>query len=79
MKIRFLKNWKRGLKPGDVRDLPDGVANLLIKRKLAAEVVPERKPDADPIPEPAPEGGKRGRLARQPREQTALAQAGREG
>jgi hypothetical protein len=56
MRIRFIKHWRRGIKMGEVRDLPDGMANLLIKRKLAVTftepVIPaERQSDEDSISE----------------------------
>lgn len=35
MKIKLIRQWKRGKKIGDVLDLGDGVANLLIRRKFA--------------------------------------------
>jgi hypothetical protein len=35
MRIRFIKHWRRGIKMDEVRDLPDGMANLLIKRRVA--------------------------------------------
>lgn len=35
MKIRFTKAWKRGAKVGTVAEMPDGVANLLIRQKKA--------------------------------------------
>ena len=34
MRIRFLKMWHR-IPVGAVREIPDGQANLLIKRRLA--------------------------------------------
>lgn len=41
MKIKFIKHWKRGVKIDDVRELADGVANLLIKRRVAVAFAPE--------------------------------------
>lgn len=35
MKIRYLKSWKRGAKAGQVVEMADGVANLLIRQKKA--------------------------------------------
>lgn len=35
MKIRILKAWKRGAKPGQVVEMADGVANLLIRQRKA--------------------------------------------
>lgn len=46
MKIRLLREWRRR-RPGDVWELPDGVANVLIRRhiaELATEDVLERRP-----------------------------------
>lgn len=34
MRVRFLREW-RGAKVGGVRDLPGGVADLLIRRNIA--------------------------------------------
>jgi hypothetical protein len=78
MTIKFIKHWRRGIKVGEVRTLPDGMANLLIKRKVAQNhetPTTERAIDADPIPErPSPAlGGKRGGNTGQRRKQTDLA------
>jgi hypothetical protein len=56
MRIRFIKHWRRGIKMDEVRDLPDGMANLLLKRRIAVAftepVIPaERQSDEDSIPE----------------------------
>lgn len=80
MKLRFVRHWKRGIRNGDVREIADGAANTLLKRRLAVEVKePEAKRNADPIPEPAPAGGKRRGRPREQREQVAMAEAGGEG
>ena len=36
MKIKFLRNW-RNEQEGSIADWPDGAANLLISRGIAAE------------------------------------------
>lgn len=51
MKIRLIRQWKRGTKVGDVREIGDGVANLLIRRKFA--VPHEDTPPEDVRYEPA--------------------------
>lgn len=38
MKLRFVKRW-RSKREGETADLPDGVANLLIHRGIAEELV----------------------------------------
>ncbi|MFZ5829132.1 MAG: hypothetical protein ACOY3P_03555 [Planctomycetota bacterium] len=34
MQIRFVRQW-RGARPGDLRDVPDGAARVLLKRGFA--------------------------------------------
>jgi hypothetical protein len=79
MRIRFIKHWRRGIKMDEVRDLPDGMANLLLKRRIAvAFTETERQSDEDSIPEGprTVQVGGNGGPARKRGKQTAVA-AGR--
>lgn len=53
MMVRLLQHWK-GWKPGRIlADMPDGQANLLIRRKVAAIVEPEPEVQQAEIRKPA--------------------------
>lgn len=43
MKVRLLKPWKFRTVGSVLNAVPDGTANLLIRRGLAEEVKPEKK------------------------------------
>lgn len=46
MRIEFVKSW-RSVKQGDVLEMPDGAANVLVMRGIAKTVeVTQRRPDA---------------------------------
>lgn len=43
MQVQFAKRWK-GLRPGMIREIPDGAANLLIRRGIAEALKKGRRP-----------------------------------
>jgi hypothetical protein len=87
--VKFIKHWKRGIKIDSERELPDGVANLLIKRRFAVAVEPEstvvtlkrEAPDANPFSEAvqATVTGQRRRLSIERGDEAPVARSGRKG
>ncbi len=56
MLLKFKQRWK-GLRPGVTSEIPDGVANLLVRRQIAEPAKKGRrprrsKPFIDDTPEP---------------------------
>jgi len=60
MKLRFIKQYQ-SIRPGNVRDITDGVANTLIRRGIAELVTSDvEAATADPIENAMkPEAGRR--------------------
>lgn len=52
MRVRYLRSWRR-MKPGDIREVPDPIADVLMRYRRPPIV--ERVNDDDPVsPKPKP-------------------------